>query len=487
MMWLLLFMGSLSLVLIVKNVQPVWTQHLAFGTSLAVLCMYIFSSLKINTGKFGSWCRKKGFKWVVVFLLGLVIFVSKKYEIIIDYSQASLYSLRSSTIEWISKFNVPVTITIFTESDDQTHSRGDWLQEQISKNTEKVTVEIKNLNREVFLVKKYGITKSGETVLTTGDFWVKIDTFQEQDLVMGLMRLLSRSDATLCFLAGHGEPDISDQNQSGLFGLSGYLQSLGYKVKTVELETKAEETQTLDKICGALFILSPKTAFLDSEKMVLSTLMKTDLPMFMGLDLPVTKAVVDLLADEGLVLSAHVIMNKNNLVQKIPVTDLLVYSKNIDSILNNSIKKKVYQPNVQALEIKETSPQGFSYLSAIEVVANEGYSLLADETAPGPFIIAAAAAKGKKPLRVIFGSGDWLRTKNLDYGDNRQLILGTVRWILAESQIGQTDSQLSLPDPKYMEISEEEHWWVKVLSMYLIPASVGFLCFVYWFQRRVRS
>lgn len=485
MTWIVLIFAASSLFLIAKNVQPLWIQYLVLAVSLALFIVSLVRGLP-SPQRFQGVLKKKGGIFVLFFFLAVLNLVARKYEQVADFSQSKVYAIRQESIDWLSQIKEPVTIFIFLKNDDKTAPYADWLQKQIHSQTPHIEVKVKNINKEILLAQKYGVNRTGETVLTAGERWVKIGSFKEDALMPGLARLLSKATLPLCFLIGHGEPDVENQTPEGLITLKNSLEDRGYKIEAVSLDQSSPEE--LENKCAALFLMSPRTDFYSQEETSFRKLVReSHLPLLLALDPPVSPSVTRILKEEGLSLTSHLVINKDNLKQRIPLTEIFLYPPTVvpNTPLTITMDKKLYLPEVQGVELAEEG-EIFSWTPFLNTPPGGAYNLLEDEAKSGSFVLAASSTKEGSPKMVVFGTGKIFQTKNITYGDNQQMLVLAIRWLLAEKEDIPWISQKAAEE-RYMILETWENFWIKNLSLYGLPAFAFLLTFLFWLRRQLKG
>lgn len=480
MKWLAAIFTGFSLALIYFNVGPEWLQYLCFAVSVAFFLLVLLDSAPFSKSRF-LLLRKKGGLFFIIALIFVLCIISRRYEIPFDLSQNKVYSLRNQTIEWLKKIDIPIEIMIFVRHDDKTFSFAHWLQEQVSQHTSFVTVKIKNINEEVNLAQRYGINRTGQTVLVSGDNWTKVDDFKEATLLPGIMRLLTKTHASLCFSVGHGEPDLNDQSENGFWKLHEFMTKVGYKIVSVSLAES--DVNKIEKTCGVFFLVSPRTKFQSQEEETLLKLAENKItPLVLAVDLPYPEVVPQLLKKEGLSLSSNVVVYEKNLEKKIPKTDIILYPSQASTLLTR-LRNKIYLPEVLALNTVSSDGK-ISWQPLLTTPSEEDYQLMGEKEVRH-FYLGFYGSVGEKPMRVVIGTGKALLSKNIDFGDNTNLVLSAVGWLLEEQNMTWVMELNS--DEVYMELGETENFWIKNMSIYGLPLLAFMTLFAYWFQRRLRS
>lgn len=472
MSWFILLTAMIAVGLTYLDVGPFWLQLAAYAVALALFLMRLPSLLPGAVAS-KKWFAKRAFLLVSLLFLLMINLFCRQYDRIFDFSKSRIYSLRPTTISWIKKISEPIQIFIFLRLDDKTFHYAEWLQKQIREHTDKITVEIKNINRDISFTKRYGIKQSGEIALVSGDQWVKVGDFKEETLIQGIVRLLSKSEAVLCFLTGHGEAELEDAGSEGLGGVRNFLVSLGYKLRTVSL--LEEEGKNLASGCSLLGIISPKIQFFPVEEERLLELHKQNLPLLIAVDPPVAESVSRLLENLGLTSSNRPVINKKNPGKKFSLTDIFLRPETTH-LVTNDIVREIYLPESQSF-----ISNGKEWTPLLRTPVNEDYSELGLDS-KGPYSLIFAS-EGKSARYLVLGSGKGLRAQYLTFGDTQKFIHNGVRWLLNEEGIPFVS--LRGADEKYMTLSESERFWVKTASFYLYPGLGFLLIFAVWSRRNL--
>lgn len=483
MTWLALLSSGISLTLILVNVQPLWIQYVGFCVALSLFIMVLARSFSLK-GVVGTWFKKRGLILAALFFIVVISILARRYETVIDFSRYQAYSLRDQTVAWLKKIKEPIRILVFLSSDDKTVGLARWLQKQFNEHTPHIKIEIKNINKDIQLARRYGVEHVQETVLVSKDQWTKVGDFKEQTLVPGIMRLLAKTSMAVCFLTGHGEPDVNDMSEKGLSVLNEFLTNLGYRVRAVALD-ESDATE-LERSCGVLMVIGPRTAFLPVEGERLDAIIKRgSLPVFFALDLPVPDTVKEILEKEGLRLRSQLVMNRKNPLKRMPATDIVLYSQ--PTVITGDLHGRFYLPEVQALEIadaKETNKSIVWHPFLVTPPVFDFY-LMGRKEVSGPYVLGVYGLNDNEPKSVVIGTARAFLGRQVMFGANKNLVLAVIRWLLKEERMAWIEAPLH--DEPVMEISSAQEFWIKNTAMYGLPGLAFVVSFFYWFGRRVKG
>ncbi|MBI4373804.1 MAG: Gldg family protein [Deltaproteobacteria bacterium] len=476
MIWLALSTVVVSLALILLDIQPLWVQFVAFGIAITFFIMALLPMLP-QPERTKYWFRKRALLLGGLAVLAVLNLMARRYDHVFDFSKSRIYSLREETLNWISKVEEPVRILAFMRSDDKTFAYAEWLQKEIDRKSSKIQIEIKNINQEVLLAKNYDVEQAGETVLLSGDHWIKVNRLSEEMLVQGLIRLLSKGSSTLCFVVGHGEPDIEEAAPEGLGAAKQFLSGLGYRVRAISLTETASEL--LLQTCGLLLVVSPRSSFLPEEETRLREILDSPVPILLALDPVVPSALVSILRERGIELSGDLVINRMNLRQRRPLTDLLLVTYEGGGRITRDLRRGLYLPQVQSLNLI-SKEGGILWSPLIQTPPDDSIRLLGKEKVAGPFLLAATGVV-TTPKLLVFGTGKAFLSRHLGYVDNRALLINALRWLLGETEIAE-DIRFDAEERR-MDLDPATQGWVRGFSFYGLPGFALLLSLLLWLRR----
>lgn len=467
MSWLGLALVAVAAYLIYAD-YPLGLRLAAIAAAAAVLLTGLFRDLP-KPEKLRRWStRNLLLLCFAVFFIALNI-VTRVYEKVWDFSKTRIYSLRQESVDWIAKIPGKVEIGIFLRSDDKTSKYVDWLRESAARLGDRLSIRVHNINRDVGLVSQYGVAKAGEAVISAGERWVKVPSFTETDIVQGLVRLFSRQGTAVCFVVGHGEPDITSALPGGLADAATHLKGIGYGTRSVSLSTARPED--LESGCAMLAIVGPKSEFFPNELETLrAVLSKIPLLVAVGADAP--PGVTTVLTELGITLGGRTLVNPDNLDRKVPVTDITVdaVSQNLSGLL--------YFPQVQAIGISNT---GAAWQPIITTLATQ--RILEEGTeSSGPYTLAAAEQAEGQPRRIVTGSARSFINSSWRFGKNGELALMWTRWLIADDTL-QLPTAALVNEP-LMDLSDQQMQRIKNSVFYGVPGLAFGLCFLVWWRHQ---
>jgi len=448
-----ILLAALSCVLVLFDFGPGWVQKLVLAIASAFFLL-TFLQTRRTEKKAGAWLLP------VVLLLALINFTARYVEHVFDFSQSKIYQLRPQTIEWLEGLKQPITILVFLRSDDKTAVYAEFLRKKFAEKSALVDLQIKNINRDVELTRKYQVNTPGQAVLISGGNWVTIANFQEKTLVPGLVRLLTKAEATLCFVSGHGEADLADDSAGGLTLAQDALQNMGFSARTISLADFSAES--LQEACGVLLFVGAKTAFLETEvELLKEALLKV--PALFAIDSLTPSTFKDLLQKFGLTLTGKLVVAPENAALHLPITHITMNRMGGHPVLEN-LRDRVLLPEVQHLQTKESSLLQWAPL--FQTLEADPFRLV-DSSETGSFLLAAGAVNihTQRPQMIAFGSSKTFMNQFFDFSNNQQLLLSSIQWLTGAESFSWLES--SEDAEKELHLSQRERTVLKYFFVVL--------------------
>lgn len=475
-MWIGIIVILASIGLIFLNVKPVWVQQLGFAVSIGVFALMLVTQVKYPE-KLKRFINKRLLLVIMIPFLVVVGFISRKYEQVWDLSQDSIYSLRAETIEWLSKIKEPLNIKVFATRDDKIGVYLRWLTERTGEVTPFLKFELININKEVELAKKYGVSKVGETVLELQDGrWIKIDGFRENALTKGVIKILSKSEATVCFSYGEGEPDIEDTSPAGLSLANDMLKGLGYRTLATPLVPASGKE--LSDVCTVLVMNNPRVSVHSVELDSLMDFIKVK-PAFLMFSQGTPVSFKETVAKYGIDLSGKEVVNYNNLKRRTSIVDLMV-DQYTDNPISRYLTSRLYIPHAQAISTSDL--EGVQWGSILKVYDKDGFQKEGGGGEQEFNLAVSGEDPNGDPRFVVIASGLPFVNSNFQFGDNHNLFVGSVRWLLKENRVELMEDRQY--EERKLELDERMMAWIKNTVFYVLPGISFIICLAILLKHR---
>ena len=415
-----------------------------------------------------------------------------------------------------------VRLTYFYQAQDEAGRRARHLVEMLGRHSALLHVRTVDPDKQPKLAETYGIRIYNATILEADGRRVQVMGTDENDIALGIQRLLRQRVTTVCFMEGHGEYPFDNfefhthvesvqahshgDKSSALVQMEAHgagrlrraLEALGY-------ETRKIITATLRAIppdCAGVVAVNPRTTYLPAESEVLTTYLAQGGSALLMYDLGfvLEPRLAALLARLGV-----------SVEQQVVVDPLDHYSTDYETVAipvyeAHPITSRValtFFPGIRPVKILPTLPGVVvaplfksSKESYTRPVAPVGAQALTREVVPipapppagrpGPHVLAAAiegAWPGSTPFRVVVvGDADFASNSYFPYMANSDLALSMVRWLVREERTPKV--RASVPVPPMVLLTTRQMQRIFTTLEILLPLSVVVVGAVVWWRRR---
>jgi hypothetical protein len=423
-----------------------------------------------------------------------------------------------------------VRLTYFYHAADQNGRRAKALLEVLGRRHPHLQVRTVDPDKQPRVAETYGIRIYNAAVLEGDGRRIQVMGTDENDIAIGILRLLRRQVITVCFMEGHGEYPFDNfefhthvetlqahthgDKSSALVQMEGHgvgrlrraLESLGYETRKIIPAT----LPSIPTDCATVIAANPRTTYLPAESDLLSAYLDRGGAALLLYDLGfvVEPRLGALLARLGV-----------RPEQQVVVDPLDHYSTDLESVAvpvyePHPITARIaltFYPGVRPLTVLPPAPgvtvspivrsSKESYARPVRPVperqltdvatgASLGKDISADTDKRGPRVLAVAAegrgAEGgaeAKPFRVVVvGDGDFASNSFFPYMSNSDLALSMVRWLVREERLPKVRPGVEVPPLVLLTRNQMQGIFLAVEV--LLPLAVVMCGAVVWWKRR---
>jgi ABC-type uncharacterized transport system involved in gliding motility auxiliary subunit len=431
-------------------------------------------------------------------VLVLLNYMATRYDRRFDLTEQGVFSLSPQSRSVVEGLQQDLTVQAFVEggiSPDLADLLGLYAH-----HSPRFQYELIDPDKHPELAERYQIRQYNTVRFQYGNESTTITQPTEENITNAIIRVTRTARKTICFIEGHGEPDIEDvQSPRGLASLKQALTNENYEVKKVLLA--AEEKVPED--CTAIVVAGPEKPYLDVELQRVSAYLKSGgralilLPPRQGLEWQ------PLLAELGVTLGSDVVVDQVIRLFQGPALGLtpLVNTYGVHEItrefkqrtifpMTRSVRAAGGKPGVQATELAKTSPQSWAETDLDGIFARGEASLDSGADTKGPVSVAVAVEIDLKQLAghegtarlAVYGSAEMAGNRELEgtyY--NRDLMMNTVGWL-----VGQSDLVSIRPRgirASRAQLTPEQHTVILYLSVLVLPQLLLIAGIVAWWRR----
>jgi ABC-type uncharacterized transport system involved in gliding motility auxiliary subunit len=277
---------------------------------LAALALYValnLSSLKRSVSR-KSFLYSSNLLLVIVLVLAILVLLNyflSRHNYRLDFTEAKLHSLSDQSIQVLKNLKKDVQIKGFFREGNYSRSKLEDLLKNFSYYSKKIKYEFIDPDKNPGLVKAYGITQDGTTILEAGGKENRVTTSTEEDLTNALIKATRESKKLIYFLEGHGEHSIEQTEDIGYSFAKDELLKLGYEAKKLTLAL----SETFPQDCALLVIPGPQKDLLPNELETIQGYIFKGGRVFFMADPEVTPGLVPYLSGLGVKLENDVVVD----------------------------------------------------------------------------------------------------------------------------------------------------------------------------------
>ena len=444
-----------------------------------------------------------------------------------DLTSAQQYSLSDQTQQILDNLSAPVRILVFAREPEFPRYQ-DRLDEYAYQSNQ-VTVDYIDADREPLLARQYEIQTYGTIVFEYEDRVERVESDSEQDLTNTLIKVVEGTEQTVYFIEGHGEKSHTGSGRDGYSTISAALGLDNFGVASLILaqQLRVPEDATVVVVAG------PQTDLLPGELEALRTYLNRGGKLLVLIDPPTagetatpdglfalvrewginvgTDVVVDASgvgqlfgADASVPVAAnypsHPITDRFNLLTAYP----LARSVTADSG-SGSPDGRVAQPFIQTsaqswaeadlaglatgqVELNEEvgdRPGPITIGMAVSVPAATSETETAEIENPNGQATDAeedAAPQPPETRLAVIGDSDFASNATVGIQGNQDMFLNTVNWLAQQENL--ISIRAREPEDRRLSLTAAQQQRVFWFSLLLLPAFLLGAGINTWWRRR---
>jgi len=430
----------------------------------------------------------------VVVILMIVNVLGYQHHKRFDLTTEKLYTLSDQTKKIVGGLSGDVTVVRFSKTPD---TRFDDLMTEYKSLSPHLKYEIVDPQEKPEIAKAYGAQHIGDIIVASGPRKQTIspnpDTpVSESDLTTAILKATRESMKMVCFVTGHGEKSITDQQADGYSGVDQGLKKEGYNTKAINLV----QTNGVPSDCDILVISGPTQALFPQEVAMVNKYLDGGGKALIEIDPQTEPKLDDILQAWNVSEGQNVVVDASGVGRMFgtgPAVPLVVdYGDN--PITKNLKGGMTFFPLARTMsvadknkgepedvELLKTSAQSFT----IPNLAQKEVKFDPKTDTAGPLSIGVAADKkvGDKDARLVvignsaFASNQWNGLQH-----NGDLFFNTIDWLAQDENLisirpkESADRHLTLTQSQMSGV-----WWVDQI---FVPGFVIVSGIFIWLKRR---
>ena len=469
--------------------------------------------------------------WSVVAAMALTVVANAAlvgHDVYFDLTRERVFTPSSQAQEVVDRLSQDVALTYFYHAQDQSGKRLKGLVEVLGRRNPRLHVRTIDPDKQPSLAQNYGVRLYNAAVLKAEGRRLVVQSTDENDLAIGIQRVLRERVMTICFIEGHNEYPIDNfefhTHLEGLYDHShgdatskvvqmpGHgigrmrraLEALGFEVRTILPATQP----AIPDSCVVVIDANPRTTYVPGESAALEAYLMRggSLLLLYDLGFVIEPRLAQMLEKLGVRCTQSVVIDP----QQHYATDLEMVA--VSGLEPHPITKNVsltFFPGARALELLPTASgitavplirsSKASYTRPVEPVESHQVDLdtlpapattSQSESQPQPHILAVAVEgswssmiPGTRPFRVVVvGDADFVSNSFFPYMSNSDLILSMVRWLVREERSPAVASRI--PVPSLILLTRPQMRQLFLVTEVLPPLSMLMIGAFVWWKRR---
>jgi len=535
---------GLGLILLALIAMQVWPHRKAVFLVLAVvgvaaIVVYIalnLSSLKRSVSR-KSFLYSGNLLLIVVLVLAILVLLNyflSRHNLRFDFTEAKLHSLSDQSIQVLKNLDKDVQIKGFFREGNYSRSKLEDLLKNFGYYSKKIKYEFIDPDKNPGLVKAYGITQDGTTILEVGGQENRVTTSTEEDLTNALIKATRKGKKVIYFLEGHGEHSIEQTEDAGFSFAKEELQKLGYESKKLALAL----SETFPQDCALLVVPGPQKDLLPNELETIQTYIYGGGRVFFMADPEVAYGLVPYLSGWGVKLENDVVVDtisrlfggdyfmpviteyeSHEITRNFRYATFFPYARSVEpadrkpdgvaiTVLGKTSPNSWSERELDKKEVtfdKDKDKEGPISLAIVatvqakpeekkaeteveagdktELEKPEGQATAEEKKSEEKSAEESPAAETKKEGRIaVFGDSDFASNRYIGLSGNSNFFLNAVNWLTEESDLISIQPRTS--SPRTVQFTPSQGRLLFFVSVIILPLIILILGISVWLRRR---
>jgi ABC-type uncharacterized transport system involved in gliding motility auxiliary subunit len=511
---------ALGLVLWAVWPQTKTSALIVAGLGVAALAAYIV----LNRGSLAQKFQRKSLMYsgnlalivvLVLAILGLADYFLSSHNHRWDFTAAKVHSLSDQSITVLRGLKTDVLFKSFFRESNYGRAAMENLLKLYAYHSPRVKYEFIDPDKNPSLVKRYGVTQDGTTVIEAGDKEGRVTTTTEEDLTNALIQATRAQKKVIYFLEGHGEASIGDSGDNGDSSVKAELEKLGYEVKTQTLAL----ADRFPKDCALLVVPGPQKDLLPNEYETLKAYIAAGGRCLFMVDPETQTTLPAFLAGYGFKLENDLVVDT---VSRLLGGDYFmpVVTEYEPHAITSKFSYATFFPYARSVEVGETKPEGATVTELAKTSPNSWSERELDQKQvkfdaakdkQGPIGLAAVvsfkttpaspapaseaskpgqpeaaeapkAAEGKEARLAVIGDSDFVRNHYYGLSGNGNFFLNVVNWLTEESDLISIQPKTQMP--RTIQLTASQGRLLFLVSVVILPLAVLLMGISVWLRRR---
>ncbi len=417
---------------------------------------------------------------ILAAILVIVYFIASNHNVNWDLSRTGSNTLDARTGNVLRSLDFDVDITVFDKEGEEGRRAREILDLYVTE-SRRISYTVIDPDARPGVAGKYGVDRYGQAVLVGRQRQTLVDRVTEDSITNALLNLKRDSRKVLYFTTGHGERDISREDNQGFSQLGSALEKDDYEVHALVLMREQAIPQNADLVVVA----GPVKSLLPEEQDIIRNYLGRGGRMLIALEPGPEAGLKGLLEEYGIALDAGIIVDRFNTMvggdYTVPVVTTYGDAPGVKGFAYATLF-----PTSRSLMIREglpddlavtwlarTSDQSWSE-SDYATLIDEGTATRDESERKGPLNVALLAEKKIseeiKASLLVFGDTDFCTNAYLNVSGNKDLVLGCIKMLLHAGHKITIDKKSAQDRPFILTpVQNSLMFWIPVI---IIPALI---------------
>jgi len=448
------------------------------------------------------------------------------HDVHFDLTREGVFTPSKQAETVVDRLRQDVKLTYFYQAQDQAGRRAKDMVEVLGRRNPRLRVRTVDPDKQPTVADTYGVRIYNAAVLETDGRRIQVMSTDENQIALGILRVVREQVTTVCFMEGHdeypmenfefhthfegvashshgdGSSALVQMRAHGAGRLRRALESLGYDVRKIIPATLT----AIPADCAVVIDVNPRTTYLPGESELLlgylarggSALLMYDLGFVLEPRLATGLASLGIAVDQEVVIDPLDHYSTDPEVVAVPVYEQHPITRNIALTFFPGVRSLTLRPpppGVASAPLFRSSTE--SYTRQVQAVSerqpggNVGAARSPAAPAGAGRRVLGAAIEGTrpgvgpaaKPFRlVVVGDADFASNSFLPYMANSDLALAMVRWLVREERASSVT--VRMPVPPLVLLTKSQMQRIFLVIEVLLPFGVVALGAVVWWRRR---
>jgi ABC-type uncharacterized transport system involved in gliding motility auxiliary subunit len=406
---------------------------------------------------------------ILLATLALVYTVTQPFHERWDLTRDQIYSLPRATTGVLRDLkDRRIDLLLFFAQEDPARQTLEVFLKECRRHHPEFRYDFYDPNRRPQLARKFNVSDAKTVIFRSGDREERLVEPTEEGFTNAFLRLLHPKDLDVCFVTGHGEVVLNEEDAGGYKRFRDTLQGYNAKIHEIVLER-----DHVPEACQVVVAGGPRWDLTPGEFQDLDKAFQKGKGVFLLID-PMDpgagKAFIEFAKQHGVALGTNVIVDKVSrmvggdflmpLVSRYLVTH--VATKNMKQATFFPLVRTVQPstdmvPGLEVLPLAMTSEGSWAETDLVELEkGNSSFDMKTDIAGPLPVAVAIEKSgtrdsglgtrENEEPKRgtspeervprrssggrmIIVGDGDFLTNGYLELSGNKELGLNMIRWL----------------------------------------------------------